>query len=151
MILPTSAALGFRELSKKGNFFYEGEDEPVESGNKLLLPFEEYHSFLEAGFNFIVKLRTVNLNKDTQAGQLINRTKRLVRVKLNVYETLGITVSNYRIADRKFIMDFNKQLKPFTGVKEVFLLGYAEHNAVEITQDIPMPFTLLQIETEIKF
>ena len=48
-------------------------------------------------------------------------------------------------------MDFNKQLKPFTGTKEVYLLGYSGHNAVEITQDIPMPFTLLQIETEIKY
>lgn len=151
MILPTSAAKGFRDLSKKGNLFYEGDAAPVESGNKLLLSFEEYHSFLEAGFNFIPKIRTVNLNKDTQAGQIVNRTKRLVRVKINVYKTLGITVSNYRIADRKFIMDFNNQLKPFTGIKEVYLLGYSKHNAVEIIQDIPMPFTLLQIETEIKF
>jgi hypothetical protein len=151
MILPTSAAKGFRELSKKGDFFYEGEAAPVESGNKLLMSFDEEHSFLEAGFNFIPKLRTMNLNKDTQAGQLVNRKKRLSRVKLYLYETLGITVSNYRIADRKFIMDFNNQLKPFSGVKDIYLLGYAEHNAIDIVQSIPMPFTLLQIEVEIKF
>lgn len=151
MILPTSAAKGFRELSKKGNFFYEGEAVPVEDGGKLLLSFDDNHTFMEAGFNYQVKVRTVNLNKDTTAGQIINKTKRLVRVKLNVYETLGITVENYIISDRKFIMSFSKQLKPFTGIKEVYLLGYAKHNAIEITQDIPMPFTLLQIEAEIKY
>lgn len=151
MILPTSAAVGFGTLSKKGNLFYEGEDTPFKEGNLLKLKFDEYHSFLESGFNFIPKIRTVNLNKDTQEGAIINKSKRLVRVKLNVFETLGINVENFRIADKRFVMDFSNQVKPFTGVKEVYLLGYSKHNSLEITQEIPMPFTLLQIETEIKY
>lgn len=151
MILPTSAALGFRELSKRGDLYYEGIDTPVVDGLQLKLSFETYHSYLEAGFNFIVKMRTVNLNMDTQAGQLINRTKRLVKVKVSLYETLGIQISHYTVADKRFIMKFNEPIQPFTGLREVYLLGYAEHNAVEITQEIPMPFTILQIETEIKY
>jgi len=151
MTLPTSAALNYRDLSKKGNLFYEGEDTPVVNGNKLELSFDTNHSFLEAGFGFTVRVRTVNLNVSTTAGQIFNEKKRLVSVKLNVYKTLGIKVENYTVNDRKFIMDFSRQLVPYTGVKKVYLLGYAYHNSVEITQDIPMPFTLLQIETEIKY
>jgi len=151
MFLPTSAALNYRKLSKKGNLFYEGEDTPTQNGNKLELTFEKNHSYLETGFGFVVKVRTVNLNASGVAGQLFNEKKRLVRVKINVYKTLGIKIENYILNDRKFIMDFSRQLVPFTGTKEVYLLGYATHNAVEITQEIPMPFTLLQIETEIKY
>ena len=82
MILPTSAAKDFRSLSKKGNFFYEGEGEPVEEGNKLLLSFDNAHSFLEAGFNFKVKIRTVDLNKETQVGQILNKQKIPIDSKL---------------------------------------------------------------------
>lgn len=151
MVLPTSASIGFRELSKRGDLYYEGSAIPVKDGAQLKLSFEKYHSYLEAGFNFKVHMRTVNLNLATQEGQLVNRTKRLVKVKVNLYKTLGIKISHYTVADKKFIMQFNEHIVPFTGLREVHLLGYAEHNAVEITQDIPMPFTILQIETEIKF
>jgi len=151
MILPTSAALGFRELSKKGNFYYEGEDTPVKDGNLLKLTFDSYHSFLEAGFNFPLRLRTVNLNIGTQEGQIVNKRKRLVKVKVHLHKTLGIDICHYTVADKKFIMQFNEPIVPFTGLREVYLIGYYDHNAIEITQDIPMPFTILQIETEIKY
>jgi hypothetical protein len=151
MVLPTSAAMGYSQLSRRGDLYYEGTSEPYIDGDFLLLDFDEESTFMEAGFNFIVRLRTVNLNGQTQAGQIVNSRKRLVRVKLNVYETLGVKVENYRIADRQFVMDFDRPLNPYTGIKEVYLLGYADHNAIEITQEIPMPFTLLQIETEIKY
>ena len=151
MELPTSAAEHWGFLHMKGDFFYEGKGHPVLSGNKLILEFEKGHSYLETGFNFIPHLRTVKLNRETKSGSIINMKKRLSRVKLNVFNTLGISVENVRLADKKFIMSFDHQLQPFTGVKDVRLLGYSDQNSVDIVQKLPFPFTLLQIETEIKY
>ena len=151
MKMLTGAAEHWDFLHKKGNFFYEGKDHPVVSGLDLELDFDKAHYFLQAGFNFNVRLETVNLNIATQKGSIVNERKRLVRVKLNVFETLGITVENVRMADKHFVMSFNHQLDPFTGVKDVYLLGWADQNTVLITQDVPFKFTLLQIETEIKY
>lgn len=149
--LPTSAAIDFDQLSKRGDDFFDGIATLYVDGLFLKANFPSTHNKKEIGFNFVVMAETMNINRDTTQGSLINVRKRLVRVKLVVYNTLGITVENNRIIDRQFIMDFSNQLKPYSGIKEVFLLGYADHNSIRISQLLPMPFTLLQLDTEIKY
>lgn len=93
----------------------------------------------------------MDLNTNIQTGQLINTKKRIVKVKAFVYETIGITIMNNRIVDRKFIMSFTDQLSKFTGIRETYVQGYADSHSIVVTQNIPMPFTLLMLEAEIKF
>jgi hypothetical protein len=45
----------------------------------------------------------------------------------------------------------DKAPEPFTGLKEIYLLGYNRVTQIELTQDDPLPFKILALghETEV--
>lgn len=111
---------------------------------------EAYH--IEVGLNYDVKVKTLPLNAGTQKdGSIINLRKRVNRVIIRLHESLGILVQDSIMNDRKFVVSLDKVPVPFTGIKEIYLLGYGRLVDIEISQDDPLPFTLLSIDAEVEF
>ena len=107
---------------------------------------------VEIGLNYEVEILTMPLNPQTQAeGYAVNQRKRVIKVDLNVYNTLGMYVDDKYIPDRQFgasILDQAPTL--FTGVREIYQLGFSRTTQVKISQVDPLPMNLLQIDTEVE-
>ena len=105
----------------------------------------------EVGLDYPVTIETLPLNIATKSeGYMINLEKRVNRVILRLYESLGVKVQDTIMNDRRFIVTLDKAPVPFTGIKEVRLLGYGRLVEVTISQDDPLPLTLLSIDTEVE-
>jgi len=119
------------------------------NANKAVLPRSAYK--IDVGLDYPVGIKTLPLNVDLQGGANINLRKRVVRVILNIYESLGIYIQDTFMSDRKLVLTLDKSPDPFTGIKEIYLLGYGRIVDVEITQKDPLPFTLRNIDIELEF
>jgi hypothetical protein len=108
---------------------------------------------IEVGLDYNVEVKTLPLNVDTsESGAIVNLRKRVNRVILNLYESLGIYVMHNYLADRQFTIVLDEAPEPFTGVKEIYLFGYTDRLVeVTITQNSPLPFVLLGIDSEIEY
>lgn len=106
----------------------------------------------EVGLHYDVVIRTLPLNVATQAkGHIIDKRKKVNRVIIRLHESLGVLVEDSILSDRKFIVSLDKTPEPFTGIKEIYLLGYDRLTEIEISQDDPLPLTLLGIDAEVEF
>ena len=105
---------------------------------------------VEVGLNYNTKIKTMPVNQDFQDGPILTRKKRIVRVEVSLYESLGVTISDEYMSDRSFGMNLGSGVEPFTGIKEIFLLGYTDLAQIEITQADPVPMTLLGIGLEVE-
>lgn len=107
---------------------------------------------LEVGLNYDVTIKTLPLNVDTaESGPIVNLRKRVNRVILNLYESLGVYVMQNYLNDRQFTVVLDEAPEPFTGVHEIYLFGYTDRLVeVTITQQNPLPLTLLGIDSEIE-
>lgn len=106
---------------------------------------------IETGFDYTVKVRTLPLNVETgENGPIVNLRKRVTRVILNLYESLGVYVDGDMLADRQLPYVFGTTAVPYTGIKEKYLLGYGRQKEVEITQQQPLPMHLMSIDSEIE-
>ena len=117
--------------------------------NKAVFPRPSYHS--EVGLNYNVTIKTLPLNVDTKQGGNINLRKRVVRAILNIYESLGISVQDSFMPDKKFIVELDVPTDLYTGIKEIYLLGYGRIVDLEITQTDPLPLFLLNLDIELEF
>jgi len=108
---------------------------------------------LEVGLNYNVSVRTLPLNVETSdSGAIVNLRKRVNRVILNLNESLGVYVMHNYLSDRMFTVVLDEAPTPFTGTKEIYLFGYTERLVeVTITQVNPLPFMLLNIDSEIEY
>jgi hypothetical protein len=108
---------------------------------------------LEVGLNYDVIVKTLPLNIDsTESGPIVNLRKRVNRVILNLYKSLGVYVMHNYLSDRQFTVVLDEAPEPFTGVHEIYLFGYTERLVeVTITQQNPLPFILLGIDSEIEY
>lgn len=118
--------------------------------NKMVLPREAYSA--EVGMAYDVVVRTLPLNTGTQAdGQIVNLEKRVNRVILNLYESLGVYVESEFLGDKVFPVILNEAAEPYTGIKEIYLFGYIDRLVeVEVSQTDALPFTLLSIDAEVE-
>jgi len=109
-------------------------------------------SSVEIGLNYEVEIQTMPINTQTQAeGYVVNQRKRVIKVDLNVYNTLGMYVDDKYIPDRQFGAGILDQApEPFTGVREIYLLGFSRSTKVKISQVDPLEMNLLQIDTEME-
>ncbi len=106
---------------------------------------------VEVGLNFNPTITTMPLNMDFQTGPTLTGDKRIVRVKVNMYESLGLYINDILLPTRKFgsgLLDTTPE--PYTGLKEQFLLGWTELAQVTITQKDPLPMTLLSLAVEVE-
>ena len=103
----------------------------------------------QAGLSFEVLIETLPLNVQIGLGDNINQNKRVKKVVLNLYQSLGISVQSEVLGDRIFPIVLDAAPEPFTGLKEIYLLGWDKLLQVTVTQALPLPFTLLSLESEI--
>lgn len=105
---------------------------------------------VEVGLNYDATIKTMPINQDFQDGPTLTRKKRVVRVIGNFYESLGVSVNGEYMVDRSFGMPLGSHITPFTGVKEMYLLGWTDLAQVSITQIDPGPMTVLGLGVEVE-
>lgn len=133
------------DFSMQPDALYEGTD----ANNKFTLSKTAYR--IEVGLNFKTSVVTLPVSGETQKGVTLYRRKRIVKVDINVLESLGVYARNILSADRTFTVVLDQAPVPFTGFKEMYLLGYDRLTTIEIGQQEPLPFILRGIGTEIAY
>jgi hypothetical protein len=105
---------------------------------------------VEIGLNYNATIKTMPINQDFQDGPTLTRKKRIVRVIANLYESLGVSVNGEYMVDRSFGMALGSAVTPYTGIKEMYLLGWTDLAQVSITQIDPGPMTVLGLGVEVE-
>ena len=108
----------------------------------------------EVGIPFIPVIETMPLNVPLQNGPNFAEPKKVNRVSVDFYESLGVIVKNRlgqraRIASKTMGLDVFSNPTPFSARKDVWLLGWDNEASVIITQDEPMPMTIIGIGVEV--
>jgi len=124
---------------------YEG----TSLNNKFTITRDAYR--IEVGLNFNTKVTTLPIATTTQKGSTLHRRKRVVKVDINVLDSLGVYARNRFSGDRMFTVVLDKAPVPFTGFKEMYLLGYQRLAEIEISQNEPLPFILRGLSYEIEY
>ncbi len=106
---------------------------------------------LEVGLDFETKVTMLPLNTALQSGATLHKRKRVVKVDINVMESLGVYVKDLYGADRRFTVILDEAPSRFTGFKEMYILGYQRLYQFEITQDNPLPMLIRAIGYEVAY
>jgi hypothetical protein len=105
---------------------------------------------IEAGLEYLPVITTMPLNVNLQNGPNASSKKKIARVSLQLFESNGVIVNGERIADKTMGQDQFDAPEPQTGVVRMFILGWSLEADVTITQETPMPMTILNIGMEVK-
>jgi len=123
-------------------------DDATPSGGSITLT--EDGTVVEVGLNYTSTIKTMPVNMDFEDGPTLTRRKRIIKVVPNLYESLGISINGDRFIDRNFGMTLGSAPTPFTGIREMYLLGWTDLAQVEITQTDPTPMTILGLGVEVE-
>jgi hypothetical protein len=104
---------------------------------------------IEAGLAYRPTIRTLPLNVAMKQGPNIFVKKKIQRVSLQLYQSNGVIVNDQQIADKTIGVDQFDAPEPKTGIERIYLLGWTLDASVTITQDTPMPMTILSIGLEV--
>lgn len=124
---------------------YQGEF--VVSGGQVTI--DNVASVITGGLNFTPVIQTMPLNIPLQNGPNAALPKRIVRAALELFESNGVLVNGQRIADKTMGVDVFDPPSPKTGLKRIFLQGWDVEATLTITQDEPMPMTILAAYLEV--
>jgi len=106
---------------------------------------------VEVGLDYDTLVKTMPLNMDFANGPILMRKKRIIRVMLDVYESLGLHVDGTLLPDRALgVGILNNTPTPYTGLKDVYQMGWSELAQVEISQTDPVPMLLLGVSLEME-
>jgi hypothetical protein len=122
-------------------------DEVVVGGE---ITIEREADTIEAGLEYLPVITTMPLNVNLQNGPNASSKKKIARVSLQLFESNGVIVNGERIADKTIGQDQFDAPEPQTGVVRMFILGWSLEADVTITQDTPMPMTILNLGMEVK-
>ena len=117
-----------------------------------LVTFDEQFKIGQSGLFYPVVAKTMPLSVDAGAGNLVNEPKRIVSVTARYRDTQAVSVNGIVIPEREFgdeALDRAPILK--TGIEKNRHLGYNRETSVIITQNDPMPFTLLSLDIEVNY
>lgn len=117
-------------------------------GGVVVFPRPAYSA--EVGLDVKLKIITMPLNVNAQDGVTRNDRQRVIRAMLNMRDTLGVHANANYSPDRKFTVVLDKAPIPYSGLKEIYLLGYSRQTQLEIYQEDPLPFKLLSLGWEIE-
>lgn len=124
---------------------YQGEF--VVSGGQVTITHTA--TLITGGLNFVPIVETMPLNVGLDNGPNAAKEKRVVQVGVELFESNGVLVNGERIANKTMGVDVFESPNPITGLEIMFLLGWSTDATITITQDEPMPLTLLALYPEI--
>ena len=110
----------------------------------------ETATVIEVGLDYTTTIKTMPINMDFDDGPTLTRKKRIVKVIPNVYQSLGVSINGDRFIDRNFGMTLDSAPTAYTGLKEMYLLGWTDLAQVTITQADPTPMTVLGLAIEVE-
>lgn len=133
-----------------GDGAFEGT--AVVSGGEVTVDTDKTET--EVGLNFTPLITTMPLNIQLQNGPNFAEPKKINRVAVDFFESLGIIVSNSsgytaRIADKTMAVDVFDNPTPKSGREDLWLLGWDKVATVSITRDTPVNATILTIGVEV--
>lgn len=105
----------------------------------------------EIGLGYDAIVETLPVSPNLGGGSSVNEIKRINKIMLRLDETVGVKVNDKVIPFREFgegILDSTPT--PFSGLKEIRILGYGDLKNFIIKNDQPTPFKLLSIQTEVQ-
>lgn len=105
---------------------------------------------IEAGLQYRPSIRTMPFNVNLNDGPHAAQKKRILRAAIRLFESNGVTVNGYQLADRTIGQDQFDAPIPQSEYKRIFLHGWSLEASVLISQDAPMPMTILSIDLEVK-
>jgi hypothetical protein len=97
------------------------------------------------GLPYTSTLKTLPGITGAPDGSTQGRAKSWGRCKLRVYQTVGLKANGVEIQFRSAADAMDTATQPYTGVKEVQLLGWDEEAQITYTQDLPLPATILAL------
>ncbi len=108
----------------------------------------------EAGLRFTPLIETMPLNIPLENGPNFSEPKKINRVTVDFFESLGVVVRNSsgqqaRIADKTMALDVFDDPLPKTGRKDIWLLGWDNVATITLTQEEPVPMTILSVAVEV--
>lgn len=121
-------------------------DELVASGQ---ITIDHSVDTIEAGIEYLPEIKLMPLNVPLQDGPSAASKKRILKAAIRVHESNGIIVNGQRIPDKEIGQNQFDAPIPQTGIKEMHLHGYSTEAQITITQDTPMPMTILSIGMEV--
>ncbi len=106
---------------------------------------------VEVGLNFNVAVQSMPMNTNIGSGENFLRLKKITRMNLRVYETTGVYVDGYPVANRSFGEPFGSQ-DVLTGIIDDFYVaeGWNRGTVPVITCPAPTQFHLQAIEYEVE-
>jgi hypothetical protein len=100
---------------------------------------------IEIGIAYTSYLKTMRAEVETRGGTSQGRRKRWAKVQVRVYETLGAKILGETIPFRSAADDMDEPPPLFTGIIEKINLGWDLDGQIEISQEQPLPMTILSI------
>lgn len=122
-----------------------------ESG-RINLPFAASEVLVGLPIDF--KIETMPYAANLKSGNTRFNRKRVFRVLLDMYESLGFNVEyagmTYKVADRNMGFVLREPPTPMNGLKEVRLLGFNRDGNVIIKSEEALPVHLRSLQLEVK-
>lgn len=108
---------------------------------------------VEIGLNWVPTVTTMPLNVDIGAGDAVMRKNRVVKVRIKVYETLGITLNGRIVPDDYWDLDnYDEAPTAYTGVHSMAeTTNYDEGEKTQtISQADPLPFHIIGLDIQME-
>ena len=106
--------------------------------------------YAEIGLGFDVTLTPMPLNQMLPEGANFMRKRRVTKIRVRVFETLGVQINGRAIPDIAVDVDnFDAPAEPFTGVRsieETTNWDEGQDKLVTFSQTDPLPMTILGID-----
>ncbi len=107
-------------------------------------------SSVEIGLNYTPTLTTLPPEFQLQDGISVGQKRRVVRVVMDLNESLNVKAKGTNLLIRRVTDDFSLEPSSVTERKELYLLGWGKEGTVTITQDEPLPLTLNGVMLEVE-
>jgi len=146
-----SAGLLSTDFKVIADFSMMADDQPNGTAGSNSFTINRDANRLEVGLNYSTLIETLPVSTSLKNGSTLHRRKRVVKVDINVQDSLGVYARDRYSGDREFTVVMNQAPTLFTGFKEMFLLGYNRITEIEISQKDPLPFVLRSIGYEIVY
>jgi len=107
-------------------------------------------SSVEIGLNYTPTLTTLPPEFQLQDGISVGQKRRVVRVVMDLNESLNVKTKGTNLLIRRVTDDFSLEPTAVTERREIYLLGWGKDGTVTITQDEPLPLTLNGVMLEVE-